>query len=88
MTDLLVPNVPESVVRALKTRVADGGEIGDAARSVLIEWAGPAAASNNIDFTSLERELRAAGLPPEDMPTWDEAMDDHAFSRRVLGLDV
>ncbi len=39
-----------------------------------------------IDFTKLAHDRAAFGFA-EDGPVWDDALDDPALSRRVLGME-
>jgi plasmid stability protein len=86
MPAITIRNIPEPVHAALRRIAADRHVSVEAlARAALGDLA-TQARPGGIDFRKLARDRAELGLT-EDGPQWTEALDDPAFSRRVLGMD-
>jgi plasmid stability protein len=85
MPAILIRNIPEPVQDALRSIAAERHVSVEALVRETLSAFVDRSRHGGIDFSKLHRDRAALGIL-EDGPTWTEAMDDPALSRRVLGL--
>jgi plasmid stability protein len=87
MAAITIRNLPEPVHDALRRIAAERRMSVEALARAALQDLVQQAHAGGIDFARLARDRAALGLT-EDGPTWTEALDDPALSRRVLALDA
>lgn len=86
MSAITVRNIPVKVHSALRKIAGRKGVSVEALARGALEDLAKSVRPGGIDFERLMRDRAALGLTG-DGPEWTEALDDPAFSRRVLGLE-